>query len=68
MPPAKYTTSQSTKTEGPAVLSPQVDFLFEAGISTMKLLKGAYSCLCLVNGVGMVAFRDPYGIRWALSS
>ena len=28
-----------------------------------QLLKGAYSCLCLVNGVGMVAFRDPFGIR-----
>ena len=41
----------------------QVEFLFEAGASTMKLLKGAYSCLCLVNGVGMVAFRDPFGIR-----
>ena len=29
----------------------------------MKLLEGAYSCICLVNGVGMVAFRDPHGIR-----
>ncbi len=41
----------------------KVDFMFEAGASTMRLLKGAYSCLCLVAGVGMVGFRDPYGIR-----
>ncbi|KAL6745595.1 phosphoribosyltransferase-like protein [Haematococcus lacustris] len=43
--------------------SNKMEFLFQAGEATMKLLKGAYSCLCLVKGVGMVAFRDPYGIR-----
>lgn len=41
----------------------KIDFLFEAGESTMKLLKGAYSCLCLVKDVGLVGFRDPNGIR-----
>lgn len=41
----------------------KMDMVFEAGESIMKLLEGAYSCICLVKGVGMVAFRDPYGIR-----
>lgn len=39
------------------------DLVFEAGTNSMKLLKGAYSCLALVKGVGLVAFRDPFGIR-----
>ncbi|KAG2423720.1 hypothetical protein HXX76_015110 [Chlamydomonas incerta] len=41
----------------------KINFLFEAGEMTMRLLKGAYSCLALVKGVGLVAFRDPHGIR-----
>ncbi len=41
----------------------KINFLFEAGEMTMRLLKGAYSCLSLVKGVGLVAFRDPNGIR-----
>ncbi len=42
----------------------QADLVFEAGSEAMGLLQGAYSCICLVHGVGTVAFRDPYGIRW----
>jgi hypothetical protein len=39
--------------------------VFEAGAAAMAVLRGAYSCICLVRGVGLVAFRDPFGIRWA---
>ena len=43
------------------------DLVFEAGASTMRMLQGAYSCLCLIKSVGLVAFRDPFGIRCAWS-
>jgi amidophosphoribosyltransferase len=29
----------------------------------MQTLEGAFACICLVRGVGLVAFRDPNGIR-----
>lgn len=41
----------------------KMDLVLEAGDATMKILEGAYSCICLVMGVGLVAFRDPHGIR-----
>jgi amidophosphoribosyltransferase len=37
--------------------------VFEAGKEMMKKVKGAYSCIALVKGVGLVGFRDPNGIR-----
>lgn len=39
------------------------DLVFEAGAEAMAVLQGSYSCICLVHGVGTVAFRDPLGIR-----
>ena len=39
--------------------------VFEAGAATMAQLQGAYACICLVKGVGLLAFRDPFGIRHA---
>ncbi|GAB4817999.1 hypothetical protein N2152v2_005045 [Parachlorella kessleri] len=41
----------------------KLDFVFEACETSMQLLRGAYSCISLIKGVGLVAFRDPHGIR-----
>lgn len=38
-------------------------FVLEAGTACMRRFKGAYSCISVVMGVGIVAFRDPNGIR-----
>ena len=46
----------------------KMELVFEAGVSTMKLLKGAYSCISMIAGVGLIAFRDPFGIRYAMQS
>ena len=37
--------------------------VFDAVTKTMKKAKGAYSCITMVNQVGLFAFRDPNGIR-----
>ena len=37
--------------------------IFEAMEGVMRQCKGGYSGLYLVNGVGLVGFRDPQGIR-----
>jgi amidophosphoribosyltransferase len=37
--------------------------IFDAMTSVMKRCKGGYAGLFLINGVGLVGFRDPNGIR-----
>jgi amidophosphoribosyltransferase len=37
--------------------------VFGAVSNVMKLLKGSYSVVMTIDGIGLVAFRDPRGIR-----
>lgn len=39
------------------------DILFKALGSAIKKLKGSYSVILMIADFGLVAFRDPYGIR-----
>ncbi|MGY4675778.1 amidophosphoribosyltransferase [Ursidibacter arcticus] len=39
------------------------DNIFETVRKTNAVIRGAYACLAMIIGYGMVAFRDPYGIR-----
>lgn len=37
--------------------------VFEGVKLMMERVKGAYACITMIDGVGMLAFRDPNGIR-----
>ena len=37
--------------------------LFDSVLSIMKKCKGGFSVILMINNIGLVAFRDPYGIR-----
>ena len=39
------------------------DNIFNAIANLHKIIKGAYACVAMIIGHGLVAFRDPYGIR-----
>ena len=40
-----------------------VENIFQAMEAVMTKCKGGYAGLYLINGVGLVGFRDPHGIR-----
>lgn len=40
-----------------------VDQIFDAVTELHKIVRGAYGVVALIAGYGMVAFRDPHGIR-----
>lgn len=44
-------------------LIPTADDIFEAIASLHKRVKGGYACVAMVANYGIVAFRDPNGIR-----
>ena len=42
---------------------PTSEELFKATAKTMPQIQGAYAIIMLIAGAGILAFRDPYGIR-----
>ena len=53
--------SVALQNQRPKNLTPE--HIFSAMKTVFKKCKGAYSAVALIGGHGIVAFRDPYGIR-----
>ncbi|MGJ8668649.1 MAG: amidophosphoribosyltransferase [Oceanococcus sp.] len=47
-------------------LTLKADDVFEAIAHVHKRCRGAYACVAMIHGLGIVGFRDPYGIRPAV--
>ena len=42
---------------------PSAKEIFSAVRATHKRIRGAYSTVVMINGIGLVGFKDPFGIR-----
>jgi len=49
-----------------AELIPTAETIFKAVAGVHKRIRGGYSVVAMINGFGLVAFRDPNGIRPAV--
>lgn len=53
----------SARTNNNGSLITTEDQIFEAVEKVMTTCKGGYAGIYMINGIGIVGFRDPHGIR-----